>query len=47
MNSLLQESLTDVCDLLTKSHIRFALVSGIGHHCVVACVRQKMLISSY
>ena len=37
MNSLLQESLTDVCDLLSKSHIRFALVSGI-----VASLRGRL-----
>jgi len=37
MNSLLQESLTDVCDLLSKSHILFALVSGI-----VASLRGRL-----
>jgi len=30
MNSLLQESLTDVCGLLSQRHIRFALVGGIA-----------------
>ena len=30
MNSILQESLADVCGLLSQRHIRFALVGGIA-----------------